>query len=208
MNIQVTMGDLIFTRWGGLSAKITLAVTRGKAAHQEQICQDGAECFSITADSVMNRMSVWEWSGRKAYFAKTGTEWCRFTPADPLDFIERATLHAYFEEAKNTFKYSIGELLLQGIDAGRNWIMGINRLDEKAVKFRKWGDAIKSRVICSTVACEGLVRIGMLPAWSVYWSPADTLHYVSSTNTWIMAEATPGFFGKPDVDPAGGYGGG
>ena len=194
------IGDLIFTRWHGWSARVTIWVTRGLAAHQEQVCQDGESVHVIAASGLMNRMNVWEWQSRKAYFRKTGTAWARFTLTKPLDDKERVRLRDFFEEAINEFRYSKGELLLQGLDALKNWITRTDRLDPRAVWFRKAGDWIKSGVICSKVANQGLADLGILPAHAIYWSPADTLYHVSASHEWIMAEATPHFFG-PGVPP-------
>jgi len=190
------MGDVIFTRWPGWDSKLTEFVTSGMAAHEEQVCADGETVFVLSASKAMNRMVVWEWESRKAYFESTKTEWCRFTPAMPLTMEQRHILHNFHQEAQNTYQYSTSELLLQGLDSLHNWLWNIQYDSEKAVWWRKLGNVSKSDVICSKVANIGLVRLGFLPAWAQFWSPSDTLRKVESSTTWVLAEATEGFFGK------------
>jgi len=232
--LPVTLGDVVFTRWAGFSSRLTEWATNGRAAHQEQICCDGAEPKVMSASTLLNRMNVWTWESRVAYFEQTKTEWCRFTLTTMLEAHERKTLHNYFEEAKNSFNYSKAELLLQGLDSLRNWIMRIPYDSERAVWFRRAGNVIKSAVICSKIVNIGLIRIKLFPRWAEYWSPSDSLNKIMASGAWKLADASDGFFERtvafkglvvaapaptemtpatpvderPAVDPAGGYGGG
>lgn len=199
--LPVRLGDLIFTYWPGFVPSITMKITGGGAAHQEQICCDGDVPMTITASKAMNSMKVWEWGSRKDYFTNTKTEWCRFTAVPGFDAVERMTLHNYFEEARNTYQYSRAELVLQAADSFKNWLTRAPYDSERAVFFRKAGDLIKDSVICSKAANAGLVRVNRLPAWAVYWSPADTLNKVMSSTSWRLAEATPKFFKDSVVKP-------
>jgi hypothetical protein len=190
------LGDVIFTRWPGWASRLTEWVTHGRAAHEEMICSDAPNAETLTASKAMNRIVKWTWESRKAYFASTKTEWCRFTPVNPLTFEQRRALHNFFQEAENTFSYSKGELLLQGLDSFHNWLWNIPYDSDKAVRFRKLGNIRASSVICSKVTNIGLMRIGCLPAWAQYWSPSDTLNKLRSSTSWVLAESTDGFFGK------------
>jgi hypothetical protein len=77
-----------------------------------------------------------------------------------------------------------------------NWIWNIPYDSEKAVRFRKLGNIRASSVICSKVTNIAMARIGLLPTWSLYWSPSDTLNKLLSSTAWTLAESTDGFFGK------------
>lgn len=194
--IAPMIGDIVFTRWAGFDSKLTEWVTSGRAAHEEQVYSDGDCVKIISASKVMNRIVIWEWESRKAYFRNTKTEWCRFTPANPLTEEQRRILHDVHQEAENTFKYSKAELVLQALDSLNSWLFKLPYDSEKAVKWRKLGNVSKSDVICSKVANIGLVRLGFLPAWAIFWSPSDTLHKLESSTSWVLAEATEGFFKK------------
>lgn len=194
--LPVLLGDVIFTRWPSFMATVTVKVTGGLAAHQEQICEDGARPKTLTADRTLNRMSTWTWASRKDYFRRTRTEWCRWTPQTPFDAAQREVLEFYFQEAANSFNYSKVELLLQGVDALRNWIRRIPYDSEDAVRYRKLGDLVKSGVICSKIGNLGLIRVESLPEWAEYWNPSDSLNKLSSSSSWLLAEATDGFFPK------------
>ncbi|GEM_PF-6925708 len=185
---------MIFTRWPEWDSKLTEWITHGLAAHEETIRADGGAIFTFTASKAFNRMVSWSWESRKHYFAKTKTEWCRYTPTIPLTPEQTKKLEYYFEEAKNTFKYSRGELVLQALDSLHNWLFNVPYDSAKAVRFRKLGDIRKQAVVCSKIVNIGLARLGFLPAWSEYWSPADTLTKLRSSTTWTLAEATAGFF--------------
>jgi len=198
---NIYVGDIIFTRWPGFDAKLTTWVTQGHAAHEEQICctdEYHGVTSVIAASGSMNRMNIWEWESRKHYFERTNTEWCRYTPTTQLTEKQMSILHDFYEEAQNTFKYSKAELMLQGLDSLRNWLFKIPYDSSRAVHFRKMGNIIKSKVICSKVANIGLVRLGLLPEWAEYWSPSDTLNKFRSSTTWKLTEATEGFFSKKD----------
>ena len=190
------LGDVIFTRWPGWDSRLTEWVTHGMAAHEEMICSGGPNAETLTASKAMNRIVKWTWESRKAYFASTKTEWCRFTPTVGLTASQQFMLTVFFEEAENTFDYSNGELLLQGLDSLKNWLFKTPYDSESAVWFRKLGNIRRSSVICSKVTNIGLMRIGCLPAWAQYWSPADTLNKLRSSTSWTLAESTEGFFGK------------
>jgi hypothetical protein len=189
-----SLGDLIFTRWAGLSSRLTQWVTSGKAAHVEQICDDGPTPKVSTASKALNAIKVWTWHTRKSYFASTKTAWCRYSLKRPLTRAERDSLLEYFEEAGNTFSYSSSELLLQGLDALKNWVTRTPYDDPKAVWFRRAGNWAKSAVICSKHSATGLIRLGLLPAHAEFWSPADLLRYVSKSQEWIFEESVDGFF--------------
>lgn len=190
------LGDVIFTRWPGWDSRLTEWVTHGRAAHEEMICSDDPNAETLTASKAMNRIVKWTWESRKDYFSRTSTDWCRFTPVKPLTFEQRRTLHNFFQEAENTFSYSKGELLLQGLDSLHNWLWNIPYDSEKAVRFRKLGNIRASSVICSKVTNIAMARIGLLPSWSLYWSPSDTLNKLLSSTAWTLAESTDWFFGK------------
>jgi len=191
----VRVGDVIFTRWKGVSSRVTEWVTHGRAAHQEQISVAGDCPMVIAASAGMDKMVTWEWEARKAYFERERIDWCRFTPAIPLTPEQRKTLHFFLQEAENTFTYSRGELLLQGLDSLKNWLLNTPYDSYKAVWFRKLGNIRKTDVICSKTVNIGLVRLEFLPVWAQFWSPSDTLNKIKSSTSWRLAEATPGFFG-------------
>lgn len=197
------VGDIVFTRWQAWDSRATEWITNGRAAHQEQICCDGDRVAVIAASAAMNRMNIWEWTSRKNYFARTHTDWCRFTPTDPLNNLQRAELRDYFQEAANTYRYSKGELALQALDSFRNWLLNIPYDSVKAVRWRKLGDIDKAKIICSKAGNGGLIILGLLPEWATYWSPSDTLNKVSSSTSWQLAESSSGFFANGSADQGG-----
>lgn len=192
--LPVLLGDVVFTHWPGFSAKLTMWVTNGGAAHQEQISDDGAVPKVLSASTFLNSMREWKLDDRLDYFKRTKTEWARFTPVPAFTEEQRDTLCHYFGEAFNSYIYSRGELGLQAVDAVKNWLFRIPYDSARAVTFRRWGNLSRGSVICSKLVNQALVRVGMLPEWSQFWSPADTLNKLISSTSWAIAEATDGFF--------------
>lgn len=192
--LPVRLGDVVFTHWPGFSAKLTMWITNGGAAHQEQISDDGEVPKVLSASPFLNSMREWKLDDRQEYFKRTNTEWARFTPVPAFTAEQRDSLRHYFGEAFNTLKYSKGELGLQALDAFKNWLLRIPYDSARAVTFRRLGRLSGGAVVCSKLVNQSLVRVGKLPEWSEYWSPADSLNKLISSPTWVIAEATDGFF--------------
>ncbi len=197
----VRVGDIILTRWPDRICRLTCSVTGdagapGKAGHQEMVdhvCPlDGPRV--LAASLTMGKMVRWDWDGRKAYFAETQTEWIRWTRLMPFERPQVEQIEAESEKQFNTFRYSKGELLLQGIDGWRARIKGLHPQDKPAVWARRLGDWWGGGVICSKAGNLPFIRIGIFPEHARFWSPSDTLRYIDTgASGWGVAEKTPGW---------------
>lgn len=188
-NTEPRVGDLIFTRWTGLDARLTCLLTNGKAAHQELIYNVAPEPMVVAASAAMGHMVTWTWDSRRAYFEKTKTEWCRWTRKEEFPLLTRVLILHEAEEQINTFKYSKGELLLQGIDALRSRWTGKITTGEDGVWARKLGDWWGEGIICSKAGNIPLIAAREFPERAKYWSPSDTLNWIGTgASGWELAE--------------------
>lgn len=192
--IEPCIGDVIFTRSSGWLARLTCGITGGKAAHQELIFRVAPEPMVLAADMGMGRMVTWSWEARKEYLAEQRAEWSRWSLKQPLELLQQTRVLHEAEEQVNTFKYSRGELVLQGIDELRELITGKTTQGPDGVWARRLGDLVQTGVICSKAGNMPLIKVGVLPDRACYWSPSDTLKHLDVLGgPWVLAEKTNGW---------------
>jgi len=194
--------DFLFTRFPGFRGRVTTALTwHGPAAHVGRFYLSN---ITIEACRAKDSMVTWPWESRKLYFARTQTEWCIVGYREPFAILPAVALRlkAHFDEQLATWKYSDGELVLQALDTFHNWLFRRPIVGPESVHWRKLGDWLPGRNICSKASIEPEVEEGLLPKWLLYGSPNDLWFYcLAHPERFAVREATLHWWDWPACPP-------
>ena len=199
-NGPVTPWTAYYTRARGEG--ITLATHQGKVRDPKVVVQ---ALWPRVVRTSLNDMQV--------YWLENGTEWCFMRRVQPWSaedltqgcrMMDEMTAHGEFEGQK-PWRYSPLELAFQAMDGRIEKTLPLNvrkRMrgvgpNANIIFFRKLGDILANRVICSRTGNRIDANLGSIPQWLRHGSPDDTWDYkwtVRGEYTWDVVDHSEGWY--------------
>ena len=169
-----TLDDLATRTPAGKFSDLTaeLTATRNESAtlatHWGKFysCQHTVEAF------IGKGVVVCDWEERKAAMAASGTAWCILRRMPAPTATQRAEAKLVMDQqtgrtpGSQALEYSKAELVLQALDHKLEDLTG-----RPSFFFRKLGNLLPARVICSKSSALVDIAVGMLPGRAQYMAP-------------------------------------
>jgi len=150
------------------------------------------------------------WTTYKHACEEAGASWCVLVRVIPHTAIEQMVIARLLDEMTGhdgggkPWKYSVLEIGLQMADGiinkalreeTRRRLPGTVQIGRhhEIFWFRRYGNLIARRVICSRTGNRWLARVDDVPAVLEHGSPDDTADYLLHSGKWTIDECSPGW---------------
>lgn len=184
------LGSILFVRRRTRTSRLIAWVTRGRyerptlATHVDVFLNDNT-VFGISSWKPYVR----SWKDYKEELTRAEADWCIFSPLMPFTRVQEIKLKSLAKRLGQETRYSYGELACQLLDGLLAKV--VRRPASRLVVFRKLGDIIPRKRICSTTVAQFFIDSHGWPTWLKYGNPDDLFdHVMGHLNFWSVTDHT------------------
>jgi len=173
-------GHVLFTATNWWFGRLTSLFTgppfhAGIGKDSEHVCDH--TLFNSDRGVLKSGIRTTPWCKRVDELSEKGSDWAILGPPTDITLEQRGIFARELAKQAKSARYSVAELFLQPLDVLRNRRKGIY-LTPDSVRYRRAGDIWKSGKICSKQVGTILHKMGMVPHFATYFSPAELYRYL------------------------------